>query len=174
MFAIGRHVRQKGFDILLRAYAGAALPGRDLLLAGDGPEKGSLEKLAAELGLGSQVHFLGRTDRKTTASLFAGCEWFVLPSREEPFGIVNLEAMAAGKAIIATRVGGVPEIVADGVNGILVEKENVAALAAALRQLAGNPAQRAQLGAAGRTRAQQFAWPNIAERYAAVYTAAGG
>ena len=121
------------------------------------------------LGLGDRVTFPGRVDHATAMRLFAGCSSFVLPSRHEPFGIVNLEAMAAGKAVVATRVGGVPEIVTDGENGLLVEPEDSAELATALRRLADDAALRERLGAAGRQRAEGFTWPAIASAYLDVY-----
>ena len=120
IFAIGRLVPQKGFDLLIRAFAKACLPIHDLIIAGDGPERPALEALAVEHQLANRVRFLGEADRATAASLFTGCSFFILPSRHEPMGIVNLEAMAAGKAVIASKVGGVPEIVMDGETGILI------------------------------------------------------
>ena len=177
VLAIGRHVAQKGFDVLLRALAelqAAGDPGFDLLLAGNGPENGSLRALAAELRLDGRVHFLGQVDRARAAALFAGCLFFTLPSRHEPFGLVNLEAMAAGKAVVATRVGGVPEVVADGENGCLIPPEDVSALAEALARVAGDVELRARLGAAGRRRAELFAWPTVVQSYLAVYERALG
>ena len=156
LLGIGRHVPQKGFDLLLRAFADARLPGHDLLLAGDGPERPALAALASELGLEGRVTFIGRADRPTAVSLFQGCDFFVLPSRMEPQGIVNLEAMAAGKAVIASRVGGVPEIVLDNETGLLVPSGDVPALAAALTRLAADPALRQRSGDAGHARAQAF------------------
>ena len=172
LLAIGRHVPQKGFDVLLRAFAGAAgdlafTP--DLILAGDGPEHGALRTLAEELRLGGRVHFPGRVDHSRALGLFKGCAFFVLPSRHEPFGIVNLEAMAAGKAVLATRVGGVPEVVLEDRTGMLVPGDDAPALAAALRALAADPARCEQLGAAGQRRARQFDWTNIAAEHLAVY-----
>ena len=172
LLAIGRHVPQKGFDVLLRAFAAAALPGHDLLLAGDGPERPALEAQAAALGLAGRVVFTGRADRPAAVSLFHGCDFFVLPSRQEPQGIVNLEAMAAGKAVLASRVGGVPEIVREGETGLLVPGEDVPALAAAMTRLAADPALRQQLGDAGRARAQHFDWSAIAAQYLAIYETA--
>ena len=172
LLGIGRHVPQKGFDILLRAFADARLPGHDLLLAGDGPERAALETLASELDLEGRVTFIGRADRPTAVSLFQGCAFFVLPSRMEPQGIVNLEAMAAGKAVIASKVGGVPEIVLDGETGLLIPGADVPALAAALTRLAADPALRRHLGDAGRTRVEAFDWSAIADRYLDIYEAA--
>ncbi len=169
ILGIGRHVPQKGFDILLRAFAQADLPGHDLILAGDGPERAALQALAVTLGIQNKVVFTGRADRAAAVSLFKGCAFFVLPSRQEPFGIVNLEAMTAGKAIIASRVGGVPEVVLDGDTGLLVPPEDVDALARAVQQLACDAPLRQQLGAAGQARAQSFAWPAIAEQYLGIY-----
>ncbi|MGD9793290.1 MAG: glycosyltransferase family 4 protein [Acidimicrobiia bacterium] len=170
VFAIGRHVTQKGFDILIDAYArSGASASHDLVIAGDGPERGVLESLAADSGVAATVHFTGRTGRPRTAALFRGCDLFVLPSRHEPMGIVNLEAMAASKPVVATSVGGVPELVVDGVTGVLVPPEDGNALASAITSLLSDPYRAGSLGAAGRLRALQFDWPVIARQYAEVY-----
>ncbi|MBE7210437.1 MAG: glycosyltransferase family 4 protein, partial [Gluconacetobacter diazotrophicus] len=169
VLAVGRFVPQKGFDLLLRAYAQAGLPEHELVLAGEGPERESLQALADRLGVQERVCFTGRVDRRRAAALFKGCAFFVLPSRQEPQGIVNLEAMAAGKAVVATRVGGVPEVVLDHETGLLVPGEDVPALAAALRRLAARPDLRSTLGAAGRQRAERFTWSHIADQYARIY-----
>jgi glycogen(starch) synthase len=170
ILAIGRHVPQKGFDILVRAFARAELPDHDLVIAGDGPERPRLEEHARNLGISPRVRFPGKADRATTVALFKGCEFFVLPSRQEPMGIVNLEAMAAGKAVVASRVGGVPEIVVDGVTGILVEPENPEPLAAVLPLLAADADLRSRLGAAGRDKAACFSWSAISAQYQTVYS----
>ncbi len=173
LLGIGRHVPQKGFDVLLRAFAAANLPDHDLILAGDGPERPALEALASDLGLAGRVTFTGRADRPLAVSLFHGCDFFVLPSRMEPQGIVNLEAMAAGKAVVASKVGGVPEIVLSDETGLLVPGDDAPALAAALTRLAADPALRQKLGDAGHARAQKFDWSAIADQYLAIYKAAG-
>jgi glycogen(starch) synthase len=169
ILGIGRLVKQKGFDVLIKAFARADIPSHDLLLAGEGSERLALEQLVESLKLKDRVFFQGRADRPTAVSLFKGCSFFVLPSRHEPQGIVNLEAMAAGKAVIASRVGGVPEIVLDDETGVLVEGENDEALAAALTRLGNDEPLRQRLGAAGQRRAQDFSWPAIAEQYIDIY-----
>jgi len=172
VLAIGRHVPQKGFDLLLRAFARlVADPGinQDLILAGDGTEHASLVALAHELSLGDRVRFTGRVDHATAMKLFAGCLFFVLPSRHEPFGIVNLEAMAAGKAVVATRVGGVPEIVHDNVNGLLVPPEDETRLAQAISTLAGSETLRESMGTAAAQHARRFEWSKIAAEYLHCY-----
>ena len=169
ILGIGRMVPQKGFDILIRAFGKAGTQEVDLLLAGEGPELGPLKELARASGLGERVLFPGKADRPTAAALFRECEFFVLPSRHEPFGIVNLEAMAAGKAVLATRVGGVPEVVVDGETGILVPPGDPEALAEGIRRLAGDAALRERLGAAGRERARLFSWDVVTEQYLEVY-----
>lgn len=172
VFAIGRHVPQKGFDVLLRAFAAAGHVGHDLAIAGDGPEHASLRALADELGVASRVRWAGRVDHAEAVRWFAGASLFVLPSRHEPMGIVNLEAMACGLPVIASRVGGVPELVRDGEEGLLVPAEDVAALAAALRRLCGEEALRRRLGEAGRARARQFDWSGLCDEYEQVYAEA--
>ncbi len=175
VLAIGRHVPQKGFDCLLRAFSQLVRDGErahDLLLAGDGEERASLEALAGELGLGRRVEFLGRVDRKRAAGLFRGCALFVLPSRLEPMGIVNLEAMAAGKAVVASRTGGVPELLQDGVTGLLATPGDPESLASAIRALLASPEARGRMGDEGRARAARFDWSAVAVRYADAYSAA--
>jgi len=170
ILGIGRLVPQKGFDVLLRAFARANIAGWKLLIAGEGPERDALENLLRDLGLREHAKLIGRADRSMAAALFRGCEFFVLPSRMEPLGIVNLEAMAAGKPVIASRVGGVPEIVIEGETGLLFPAENDRALAAALARLASDTALRERLGAAGRRAAGEFTWPAIAGQYSRIYS----
>lgn len=169
ILGIGRVVPQKGFDILIDAFAQSGLSTHDLLLAGEGPELEALRQRARDRGLADRVHFLGKVDRPTAVSLFKGCEFFVLPSRMEPFGIVNLEAMAAGKAVVAARVGGVPEVVLDGETGLLVPGSDVAAFAEAIRRVALDPALRERLGAQGFQRVADFTWPAIATAYRRIF-----
>lgn len=181
ILGIGRHVEQKGFDVLLRAHArlierareeGAAWPVPDLVLAGDGPMRPRLEQLRDELGLQGRAHLVGRADRPRTVALFKGCAFFVLPSRHEPMGIVNLEAMAAGRAVVASRVGGVPELVVEGQNGLLVPPDEPDALAKALWELSSRPEDAARLGKNGSERVRAFDWDAIAAQYVEVYQAA--
>ncbi len=183
ILGIGRHVPQKGFDVLLRAYAlaraefGAESAGEDarfpdLLLAGSGPQHEEFKALAAQLELGESASFVGRVDRCGAVALFTGCSFFVLPSRHEPMGIVNLEAMAAGRAVVASHVGGVPELVKEGENGLLVAPDDARALADALLLLVRDPDLKTRLGRCGAQRAQNFDWDAIAAQYLDVYNAA--
>jgi glycogen synthase len=172
VLALGRWVPQKGFDVLIRAFARAVDDvefGHDLVLVGDGPERPHYERLVAELGVADRVTLHGRAARRQVVSLFKGCSYFVLPSRQEPFGIVNLEAMAAGKAVIATRVGGVPEFVEDGQAGVLVDAEDEVGLAEALRRVAADADLRHALEVGGRRLVDRFAWSEIADDYVRLY-----
>ncbi len=159
IFAAGRFVHNKGFDILLLAYRQLLDTGQevDLILAGDGPEKENLVSFAKELSLpiavkkrGSQITdnhspitygllFWGRASRKEMVSLMKGCELVVIPSRHESFGIVALEAFAAGKKVLACRVGGLPEIVNRHRAGNLVKANNPAALSAGIAKVLSGP-----------------------------------
>lgn len=168
VLAIGRHVPQKGFDVLLRAFAQTP-DTHDLILAGDGTEREALRRLSTELGLSKRVVFPGRVDHAKAVSLFAGCAFFVLPSRHEPLGIVNLEAMAAGKAVIASRVGGVAEIVPDGECGLLVPGGAVGELVNALRRLMTDDVLRDRLARRAKAHAATYDWRSLAEEYHGVY-----
>ncbi len=140
LLGMGRLVHKKGFDLLIRAFNGIAheFPDRHLLIAGDGEERARLEHLIDELKLRDRVHLLGFADRNTTIALFLGCEFFVLSSRIEPFGIVVVEAMAAHKAVLATESGGVADLVHPGTNGLLVEP-TVMGLVKGMHELLAKP-----------------------------------
>jgi glycogen(starch) synthase len=173
ILGIGRVVPQKGFDLLIDAYARLQqrLPDApDLVIAGDGPERPRLQAQADALGLNSRIHLIGRADRPLAVSLFRGCTAFVLPSRQEPQGIVSLEAMACAKPVVAARVGGVPEIVLDGETGLLFPGGNAGALADSLQSLLSDPERAEALGRKGRARAEDhFTWGRIADQYFEIY-----
>jgi glycosyltransferase involved in cell wall biosynthesis len=146
---------KKGHDVLLRALA--LLAGRGLcvaaVFAGDGPERARLELIAADLKLRDSVHFLGAVSNP--ADVLAAADVFVLPSLVEGLPLALLEAMRAGKPIVATSVGGVPEAVTSGINGLLVAPADDLALADAIATLAASPQQRAELGDQARARADR-------------------
>jgi glycosyltransferase involved in cell wall biosynthesis len=173
LLGIGRVVKQKGFDILIDAYSKIAkeisdLP--DLIIAGDGSERESLQQQIESINLANQIHLIGRADRQLAVKLFKGCECFVLPSRHEPQGIVSLEAMACSKPVIAARVGGVPEIVLENEIGLLFNGSDSDSLAEALKSLLSDPKKAQELGQAGRKRVEEhFTWQVIADQYSEIY-----
>jgi glycosyltransferase involved in cell wall biosynthesis len=172
ILSVASHDEWKGLDVLIQAIALLLEEGEAvrLVLVGDGPLRSELEHLAARLGVHQQIEFIGYQPRREVARLLNECTLFVLPSRSESLGIAVVEALACGKPVVATAVGGIPEIVEDGTSGILVEPEDARGLAAAIRRLLGNPALRARLGRAGRLRVQNaFRWQRMAERYVRAY-----
>ena len=175
VLAAGRLVRQKGFDVLLDAFARVAPDSAnvDLLLAGDGPERPALEDQRMRLGLGDRVQFLGAVDHDRIASLYRGALVVVCPSRWEGLPLVCLETMASGRALVATSVDGIPDAVRDGETGVLVPPDRPEALADALTSLLSDVDARARLGAAAQRAVQErFAWPSVARQYLAVLEAA--
>jgi glycosyltransferase involved in cell wall biosynthesis len=175
VFAIGRMVPQKGFDVLLRAHAQSGVTSHDLLIAGDGPERPALERLAGALGLAERVRFLGRKDRGEVPSLFKGADLFVLPSRaHEGLPVVCAEAMAAGKAVVATRSGGAPEAVLHRQTGLIVDREDVDGLARSIAELCQDSGLRERFARAGQERAGLFSWPVITDEYEALYRELAG
>jgi glycosyltransferase involved in cell wall biosynthesis len=169
LLGLGGLVPHKGFDILLRAYAMLREPTHDLLIAGDGTEAGPLARLAAELGVGGRVTFLGVVTGERKVGLYRSATLFVCPSRREPFANVILEAFAAGVPVVATDVGGNREMVEDGANGLVVPPESPEAMASAIDRLLGSAALVASLrdGAAGT--GPRFDWAAVVDRYVAIY-----
>ncbi len=145
--------RYKGHDALLDVWSAVLThhPGAVLAIAGDGDDRPRLEQKARELRIEHAVTFTGRIADNALAGLYARCRFFVMPSRDEGFGLVFLEAMRASKPCIGG-TGAAEEIIADGVTGFIVAPENRDALLAAMLRLYDDPALCAQLGAAGRER----------------------
>ncbi len=142
----GRLGPQKAVDTLLAAIAD--VPEVTLLVAGDGPDRGVLERRSFDLGLDGRVRFLGSVPRDTVLRLFRAADASVLSSAWENFPHTVVEALAVGCPVIATAVGGVPEVVVDGENGLLVPPRDEAALAAAIKQFFSDAELRARLSSA--------------------------
>ncbi len=143
---------EKGHDTLLRAAPRilARHPDASVTLVGGGPRRDALETLTRALGIGDRVRFLGEC--RDVAPVLAEHDLFVLPSRSEAFPNALIEAMATGLPVVATAVGGIPEVVRPGVNGLLVPPDDDAALADAVLGLMDDPARAAALGRAARAR----------------------
>jgi starch synthase len=186
---VGRVTRQKGIDHLLRA-ARSFEPGLQLVLCAGAPDTKELEaevrrdveRLAAERG--GVIWVRDMVPRKDVVQLMSHAAVFVCPSLYEPFGLINLEAMACEVPVVASAVGGIPEIVLDGATGLLVPFEPsgdpsgapadpaafAAAIAAAVNDLVGSPEKARRFGKAGRQRAlAEFTWASVAAKTVAVY-----
>jgi glycosyltransferase involved in cell wall biosynthesis len=157
----GRMDDQKGVDVLLKAL-GLLPKGARLRLAGTGPQQDEYRRLASKLGL-EDVEFLGAVERKRLPWLLGEAQVFVLPSRYENLPLGILEAMACARPVVATRVGGVGEMVEGGVEGLLVPAGDPDALAGALGRLLGDAPLRRRMGEAGRARVlARFTWDAVA------------
>jgi glycosyltransferase involved in cell wall biosynthesis len=166
ILSVCRFYPRKRLDILLRA-AGLlrkTIPELEVRIVGNGPEHGRLQGICRELHLAPVVRWLGDASLSTLAEEYNRCDVFCLPSVQEGFGIVFLEAMAAGKPIVAARVAAIPEVVR---NGLLVEADNPEALAEAIRRLYRDPQLRRSLGSAGLRDVEQFEMNRVAARFLA-------
>ncbi len=169
VFATGRFVKKKGFESLIRAFSGKRIPKEvHLVITGDGPELEKCRRLSIDLGLAMRVHLPGFASRERLGQLFFQCEVFCLPSKSEALGIVLLEAMGAGKPIVATDVGGVGELVKNGKNGLLC-KPDESGLAEKISWMLENGHHARQMGIEGKRIAQGFTWEGCAREYLAVY-----
>lgn len=154
VLAVGQLARRKGHEVLLRGLTLMRTPAR-LVLVGDGPERPRLERLTRDLGLQSRVTFAGARGQHEIPGFYAAADVFCLPSFQEGVPVVLMEAMAAGVPVVATRIMGVPELVEDGVSGLLVAPGREEELAAAIDAVLENRDRGAQLASAGRARVEQ-------------------
>ena len=152
---VARVVELKGIDTLLEAMRLTHTAGTpcELDIVGDGPARPELEAQARQLDIAQHVHFLGM--RRDVQDILHRCDLFVLPSRTEAMPITILEAMATGLPVVATRVGGIPELVTDGVTGLLVPTDEPEALSQTMTKLIQNPDLRLRMGTAGRKRVEE-------------------
>jgi len=173
ILTIGNLVSRKGQDMVIRALPAICRRVPDLIymIAGGGPYRGELEKLAMDLGVRDRVVFVGRVPDEDLPDLYALCEVFVMVSRErieendvEGFGLVLLEANACGKPVVGGRSGGVPDALADGVTGLLVDPSNPEEITEALARLLTDHDLATRLGEQGRLRVvHEFQWGQVRE-----------
>ena len=175
---VGRLEPMKGVDTLIRAFARLfpltqpSLHGGEgvhLRIVGRGSEEAALKRLAKDLGLAERVTFVGFVPMPQVYEEFAQAQVFCALSRSEALGNVFLEAQAAGCAVVATRVGGIPDIIEDGRTGLLVASDDAEAAAQALESVLTDQHKWAILAEAGVANARSYDWSGIVERYAEVY-----
>ncbi len=161
---VGRLFRRKRVDVLLRAAAALRerIPELEVRIVGDGPCAAPLRQLAGELKLNGTVTFLGDVSRARLVEEYRAASVFCLPSVQEGFGIVLLEAMAAGKPIVASRAAAIPEVVP---HATLVEPDNYHALVAGIESLHRSPENCAAQSLAGAARVEQFDAPRVARLF---------
>jgi len=169
ILSYGRLTSKKGFDLLISAFAQVAAvhPEVDLILAGDGEDEILLKRLVHEAELDDRVHFFGRAQPGQIVELLNGCLFLVVPSRNEPFGIVALEGMGAGKPVLATRVGGLPEFLEESINQLV--EPSVDGLASGLKDWLARREELSALGMGNRRLAAKFTWTRTVEQYLHVY-----
>ena len=162
----------KGIDVNLRALAGLRRLGiawESYTVVGDGPERNRLERLTQELGIADRVNFKGRLTHQETLKEIVDADIFSLPSWQEAFGVVYLEAMACGKPVIGCWGQGAEDIIRHEIDGLLVKPRDVAELTTGLRRLLTDCGLAQSLGNAGVTRAGEFTWERNTEQYLNVY-----
>jgi glycosyltransferase involved in cell wall biosynthesis len=168
VLTVGHLIHRKGIDVVIAALSAARDRGvrLHLVIAGEGPERENLMQQSREHGISDQVCFLGNQSHRQILSLMKSCLLFVLASRAEGMPLVIAEAMACGRAVVATNVDGIPEIVQDGTTGLLVPAEDPASLASALIKLYSDRGFRDALAEKGKEWAfREYNWAGIANRY---------
>ncbi|MBI5882424.1 MAG: glycosyltransferase family 4 protein [Elusimicrobia bacterium] len=171
ILCVSRLAAYKGTDILVMAFAGLLARGHDLDLVIAGPDQtqGAITRLIRRLGLSDRIHLPGTRTPGQVSRLLADCLFFVLPSRKENMPMALLEAMAQGKAVIASRVGGIPEAVRHDKDGLLVRAGDATGLTKAMERLAQDQGLRLRLGRRAAASAERSAWSAIARRYRRLY-----
>lgn len=171
LFTVRQHVDNYGliFAIESMKYIITRYPDAHLFILGDGPLKKSLMKRTEELNLKDNISFEGYLVGDKLEKLFSSTRIMLVPSKKEGFGIVVLEGMAAGIPVIASNVGGIPEIITDHENGILVPSQNPGMIADSVFELASNEKLYDKISKNGKSRAQEFSWDKFAKETIDVY-----
>lgn len=170
---LGRLARQKDVPTLVRAFTLVRSPA-SLVIVGDGPDRPAVDAALAALpaGVAGRVHRFGFRPHSEVPNLLAAADVLVLPSIYEEMGSVLVEAMHAGVPVVASDVGGIPDVVRDGDTGLLVPPQDPAGLADALDQLLSAPQRLVDMRAAARRRSVHYSWDELAGRVVDVYSAA--
>jgi 2-deoxystreptamine N-acetyl-D-glucosaminyltransferase/2-deoxystreptamine glucosyltransferase len=166
---VGRLAPQKRADVLVEAFGRMHRPA-SLVIVGDGPDRAQVERLVARSPARERITMTGFVTHTAVPAVLAALDVLVLPSAYEEMGSVLTEAMAAGLPVVASAVGGIPEVVREGSTGLLVPPLDADALAAALDRLVADPALREHLASGARAHADRYAWPRLAARVAAIYS----
>jgi glycogen(starch) synthase len=166
---LGRLAPQKGVRNLVAAAGLLEDPSAQVLLVGDGPDRPALEREAERIGLDDRLHFLGFVAHDELPAVLAHADLLVLPSLYEELGTVLLEAMQAGVPIVASKTGGIPDVIEDGVNGLLVPPGEPKLLARAIDRLLADRGLAYRLSEGARQRGKDYDWEVLAERVLAVY-----
>jgi glycosyltransferase involved in cell wall biosynthesis len=170
--AVARLIERKGLGDLIRALALLERGLFHLEIVGGGPDEGVLRDLANELGVGREVRFLGAMSRSQVAQRYRHADLFTLPSSAEAFGNVFAEALASGLPIVGSSVGGIPDLVEHGTNGLLVRPGDLKGLAGAIRYLADDPDLRREMASRNRAKAEAtLDWAQVTRRYLSTYEA---
>lgn len=170
ILSYGRLDENKGFDNLIQAWAEIRTVGVKLKIAGDGPDKEALEKLVKQLKLENKVEFVGQKTRGEIAQLIKQSLFVINCSKvHETFGLVVLEAMSLGKAVIASRVGAIPELIESGTNGLLYEVADIGALKNSITKLLSDETYRQKLAKSADLRAQAFSGPKHYQQIMSAY-----
>lgn len=156
-------MRQKGLDVLLEAYRRSAV-SLPLVIAGKGNDEERVRRMIGDLGLASRIRMAGWVEGDAKRRLLEECRLVCMPSRYEGWPTVVVEAGAAGKPVLGTRVVGLEEAVQEGVTGILVEKDDIGGLSEAIRRMAADTELCRRLGAGGRIRSREFTYSRLAEK----------
>jgi 1,4-alpha-glucan branching enzyme len=173
VLSVGRLIWRKGYKYLIDAmpHVLSEYPNAKLVIVGYGEQEVPLQRRVKKLGIDDSVIFLGNVSREKLYSLYQAAEVYVQPSLYEPFGITILEAMSMRKPVIATCVGGIPEIIKNGVDGLLVEPKNSLELADAIMRVFSDSALRSRLGSNARKRVERdFTWETVAKKTLKLYT----
>lgn len=170
LLCVSRLIDRKGLDYLFQAVAEMNDPRLRLDIVGTGGSEQRLKAKIQDLGLETQVHFWGYKTALEVAERYRQADIFILPSLSESQGMVLLEAMSSGLPIIASHVGGIPEVVSDGENGILISPANVDAIVGAIRRLSNDSPLRSRISKNNPIKIkEQFTWKKIALNYQAIY-----
>jgi 2-deoxystreptamine N-acetyl-D-glucosaminyltransferase/2-deoxystreptamine glucosyltransferase len=169
---VGRLAEQKRPDLLVEAFGRMRHHCAQLVIVGDGPLRRVVHSAVDRSPARDRITVTGFVPHIDVPAVLASLDVLALPSVYEEMGSVLVEAMASGLPVVASRVGGIPDVVEDGETGLLVPPGDADALAAALDELVADPRRRQRFAEASRRRAGRYSWPELAGRVARIYEAA--